>query len=240
MKNHLITLAFAIFTFSCGSPADKKIDIDNYPNDIEAIKAEGEYDSSDFAVLNFTLGMATIVGEERKEKPFDATYRELLDEIKKERMKRESRLNKIKQEYESAMQAYNDSMEKMRGYASIVVQSKTHEISEYGFGSLNLQYLVTNNHNEAIEGLKYAVIANDMFGDEINVYRFKSEDRIMPGEKKEYNFSYALNQYSSSDSQIADLDLDKITFEYEPYAIVLDGGELIEKPEEPIKPMELY
>jgi hypothetical protein len=233
-KISILLFAGLISLASCTNTLDKKVNVATFKEDLAEIKKSANYDSTDYETLAFAVGMTTLLGKNEK---IDQTYRQALDELKAERVKKEQEALRVKMEYEKALAAWQKNFDVVNNAVSVKVLKKGFEQDRYGFEKkLWFAYSITNNSGKDIDGIKGGVLFYDKFGDRLAANGLTYEKPLKNGQTINYTLYYDYNQFIDRDVKLKNSDLDKLKIEWEPGVILFNDGtslQVEDKPEEP-------
>jgi len=104
------------------------------------------------------------------------------------------------------------------------------EITKKGFSSGDFieyntfTFKLTNTTDKNIQGVKGAIIVNDLFGDQITGFTFSYDEGVNTGESKLYNVVLDYNQFINEDIKLKQTALSKINYEYQIQTIIYTDG----------------
>lgn len=222
MKKLLFVLISALMITSCNNVIDKKVSLETAKEDIKEIreKYKDEYTESDFDALSEQLagnvfGTFLAKGEDAaKGVKFEKTYKEYLDEAKKERLEKE----KIIAELNAAANVTIDKFSRIHG---------TGFASDYDI-KMPVAITVNNNTNKTISGITGKIEVIDMFDKKIENLGFEYTDPINPKSKLTKDFTYDIG-FGNDLKDLNQSSFDKLKFKWIPEKIIFTDGSYLPK-----------
>lgn len=236
MKKITIYLFFAIFSLtSCNNIIDKKVSIETAKDDIKEIKEKykDEYTEADFDALSNKLvgnvfGTFLTKGEDAaKGVKFEKTYKEYLEEAKKERLEKEKlAVEAKKKEAEKIAKMNAATVVSIYGYNFHKADSNNYEFQDYHV----FKYAVKNKSSKEIKAVKFHFNIYNSLGDELGKgYEMSlTDDRIQPNSTYQNNMMFDANSYSSDDNKLASSNFEDLKIEIVVDKIVFSDGTTLE------------
>lgn len=236
MKKITIYLFVAIFSLSsCNNVIDKKVSLETAKDDIKEIKEKykDDYTEADFESLSNKLvgnvfGAFLEKGEDAaKGVKFEKTYKEYLDEAKKERLEKEKlAVEAKKKETEKIAKMNAASVVSIYEYNFHKADSNNYEFQDYHI----FKYAVKNKSSKEIKALKFHFNIYNSLGDEMGKgYEMSlTNDRIQPNTTFQNSMMFDANSYSSDDNKLASSNFEDLKFEIIVDKIVFSDGTTLE------------
>lgn len=221
---------------SCGNVIDKKPNIETAKEDIVQIKEKykDEYTAEDFEVLSDrlagkVLGAAFAKGENALKDgvTFDKTYKEYLDEIKKERLEREELAK-------AAKKAEEERMAKMNNAITVTMYGKEYVPENYSAGRYEdynvFKYAIKNKTNKEIKAIAISFTVYNALGDQIGKgFNMDFTDgRISANQSYEGEAVYSINQFMDEDNALKNAKFEDLSFKFNISKIVYTDGSILE------------
>lgn len=216
-------LLFVLIIFiSCGGKLNKNIDVQNYKSDIEEIKKNNsnKYTDADFENAGDAL-IGTILIKQDVSK---MTYKQLLDNVKKERIESEKKAKEAMDEFEKRQQEASSLLN-----ADITNLENVKVIGDYG--SLNVTIKINNLSDKDISACVINMPSYDVFGKYVKSYDMEITNTIKSKENSSATFE--IPTVFGDDKRLDVSDPNKLKFELYPKKILYTNGESIEFPEKP-------
>lgn len=236
MKKFTIYLFVAIFSLSsCNQVIDKKVSLETAKDDIKEIKEKykDEYTEADFEALSNELagnvfGTFLAKGEDAaKGVKFEKTYKEYLEEVKKERLEKEKLAAEAKKrEAEKNAKMNATSVVTIYGYNYHKADSNNYEFQDYHI----FKYAVKNKSSKEIKAVKFHFNIYNSLGDELGEgYEMSlTGNRIQPNSTFQNSMMFDANSYSSDDNKLASSNFEDLKFEIIVDKIVFSDGTTLE------------
>ncbi|MCQ4141177.1 MULTISPECIES: hypothetical protein [Chryseobacterium] len=236
MKRITIYLFAAIFTLSsCNNVIDKKVSLETAKDDIKEIKEKykDEYTEADFEALSNKLagnvfGTFLSKGEDAaKGIKFEKTYKEYLEEAKKERLEKEKLAAEAKKkEAEKKAKMNAAAVVTIYGYNFHEADSNNYEFQDYHI----FKYAVKNKSSKEIKAIKFHFNIYNSLGDELGkgFEMSLTNDRIQPNSTFQNSMMFDANSYNSDDNRIASSNFEDLKFELVVDKIVFSDGSILE------------
>lgn len=236
MKKIIIYLFVAIFSLSsCNNVIDKKVSLETAKDDIKEIKEKykDEYTEADFEALSNKLvgnvfGAFLTKGEDAaKGLKFEKTYKEYLEEAKKERLEKEKlAVEAKKKEAEKIAKMNAATVVTIYGYNFHKANSNNYEFQDYHI----FKYAVKNKSSKEIKAVKFHFNIYNSLGDEMGKgYEMSlTNDRIQPDSTFQNSMMFDANSYSSDDNKLASANFEDLKFEIVVDKIVFSDGTTLE------------
>ena len=236
MKKITIYLFAAIFSLSsCNKVIDKKVSLETAKDDIKEIKEKykDEYTEEDFDALSNKLignvfGAFLTKGEDAaKGVKFEKTYKDYLEEAKKERLEKEKlAAKKKKKESEKIAKMNAASVVTIYGYNYHKADSNNYEFQDYHI----FKYAVKNKSSKEIKAIKFHFNIYNSLGDELGSgYEMSlTNDKIQPNSTFQNNMMFDANSYNSDDNKLGSSKFEDIKFEIIVDKIVFSDGTTLE------------
>ena len=236
MKKTTIYLFFAIFTLlSCNNVIDKKVSLETAKDDIKEIRekykddyAEADFDALSDKLVGNVFGTFLTKGEDAaKGIKFEKTYKEYLEEAKKERLEKEKLADEAKKkEAEKSAKMNAATVVTIYGYNFHKADSNNYEFQDYHI----FKYAVKNKSSKEIKALKFHFNIYNSLGDEVGKgYEMSlTDDRIQPNSNYENSMMFDANSYSSEDNKLASANFEDLKFDIVVDKIVFSDGTTLE------------
>jgi hypothetical protein len=236
MRKITIFLFAAFITLSsCNNVIDKKVSLETAKDDIKEIKEKykDEYTDADFETLSNKLagnvfGAFLTKGEDAaKGIKFEKTYKEYLEEAKKERLEKEKLAAEAKKkEAEKIAKMNSASVVSIYGYNFHKADSNNFEFQDYHI----FKYAVKNKSSKEIKAIKFHFNIYNSLGDELGKgYEMSlTDDRIQPNSTFQNSMMFEANSYNSDDNRIASSNFEDLKFEIVVDKIVFSDGTTLE------------
>lgn len=213
MKNLLFFAA--ILLASCTSTLDKKVNLETLKSDLAEIKKDtaAGYTAEDFTALKsyvegYAMGKA-LLDEKTLAKVKIRTYRDVLDESKKQRL-------------------YVDSITKiMKNDLRLFGLYSAHAKQDFQDYYVML-FEVENHSGKSISAFRGALKMWDQFGDTLGAFTVEYDSVIAPNETKKIEQVWEIEAYNSNVNKLSSTPFDKLKFWWYPEQIIFsDGSKLI-------------
>jgi hypothetical protein len=244
MKKALLSLLFTAFLFaSCTEAIDKPINAESFQNDLKEIETAyaSFYDSTDFAGLKFAVGLGSAFADEKgKEKMAEQTYRQLLDEFKSNREKRERERAEKLAAYEHELAEWKKENERLKKTILAKVTKKGYEEGRYGIEKyLSFTFSGENKTEKPVKAFRLAVIVSDVFDQELGKFSWEYEKDLAPGKSVEETIYYEYNRYKDGYPKMKSSAIKDLKFEWQPLKVIFTDGSSMEMKDEPSRPYDL-
>lgn len=217
MKKYQL-LVFVFFVAACG-PMNKQFNKNTLHNDLKEIKETGVAEE-DTLLLSYYFKNAQAAGLKIDS---GATYKQLLETARTEKMKREIK-DFIKEDSVNTAsnkeKAKAAELSKIVGVAFLSIAVTTTDQESEITILLNIQ----NNGAKIIKAFKGVMTFYDLFGTVVNKYELKYNLPVNPKEVKAYYFRTKYNDKNEQDAALAALDDDSLRFVFEPQQILFSDG----------------
>lgn len=236
MKQILSILGIALLLSSCNDAISKKPNLETAKEDIAKIKEKykNDYSAEDFEVLGDklagkVLGGVLVKGENAIKEgiTFDKTYKEYLDEIKKERLEREELAK-------SAKKAEEERMAKMNNAIAVTMYGKEYFPKNYDRGIYEdyniFKYAIKNKTNKEIKAIAISFTVYNALGNQIGKgFNMDFTDgRIPANGNYEGEVAYSINQFINDDNVLKNAKFEDLSFKFDITKIVYSDGTILE------------
>ena len=238
MRKQLLSLLLcaAVFT-ACTETIDKKISSETFVDDFKEIKTvhASAYDSADFAVVGFAVGMGKVFGAEKT--MGEKTYRQLLDEAKADREKKEREFAAKLAQYQKDSTEWAVYQNKLNGTISFEILEKGFETDRYGIQKQQVfRYSLKNASGKEIKAVKGGFYVYDTFGEVIGRYGIENEKPLADNQGVKDVIYYDFNSYSHDDNKVKESALKDLKYEWKTMMVIFADGSVMEPKPEPQKP----
>lgn len=236
MKKTLFYLILSLgILSSCNDTINKKVSIETAKEDIKQIKEKhkGEYTDADFESLTDELTgniLRTVLakGEDAaKGIKFDKTYKDYLEEAKKNRLEKEKLAQEAKKmEAEKTAKMNMAAVVTIYGYEYHKANYENSEYRDYHI----FNYAIQNKTPKEIKALKFHFNIYNALGDELgNGFEMSfTDDRVKPNSTYQDSMMFDANSYSSEDNKIASSKFENLKFNITIDKIVYSDGSVLE------------
>ncbi|MBT0550230.1 hypothetical protein [Riemerella anatipestifer] len=222
MRKFFIYLTTGLLMISCSDVINKKPNLETAKEDIATIKEKykDDYSPADFEALSDKLAgnvMKSVFakGENAVKEgiSFDKTYKEYLDEIKEERVKKEKELAELKAAV--AVEVLDASIERGSGI-----------MADYDV-NLPVKVKIKNTSGKAIQGISGRIEAIDMFDKNIDNLKFEITDEVKPNAElvEDYIYDISFGDLKKMDES----SFSKLKFVWVPQTIIFKDGSRLPK-----------
>lgn len=212
-----LALPCLIVIVSCSSsPLDRQYSVASLKKDVQAIKASGELEEGDEALL----GRAVMQSMFAKEAFEGRTYREILEEARKARDAEaaEDRAKAAKAEARA---------ERLGKVLSVRLADKGYEQRRYE-DFITYEFAFENKTGMPIKAFKGRMAFYDLFDEQITTLNLTYDEGLKPQEKKAYYATTDYNQFSDEDKALRGKTLDQMKVVWEPESILFEDGTKLE------------
>jgi hypothetical protein len=234
----LLLMMFALMFTGCVNVIDRPVNGENFLDDIQVIRREysNQYSKSDFDDLCLNAALTPIAAQSDKR-----TYHELLDSIKIARLRDDNENSKAKAAYFLSMQKYNDTVALLNKAINLKVFEKSIKAADaWGdFKNLCFKYTLTNDSKNTINAFKGSLTVKDTDGSEIASFDIDYDKPLTPGITITENSLFDASDIPARAAKIAQTDIHKLTFYWQPTEVIFIDGRHIKTPEEPEKPEDI-
>lgn len=223
MKKVLLFSIVALL-ISCTSPLDKKVSVTNLAKDMEQIKSKTTtYTQKDYNIAEDNLAMilfgATLAGEKNT---LDVTYREILDQAKAERQKKEKDLEEWQEQSSKLKEVFD---------LQVVSGKYVNESSKYYPDRYYFDVIITTG-DKAIAAIEGKIEFSNDVGD-ILFTKYIKEALELDANQSEEAEIYALLDSDDNLVEAKVLPFEKMQTEWIPSLIILQDGSRITIPRKP-------
>lgn len=236
MERFLSILGIVLLLSSCNDVISKKPNIETAKEDIAQIKEKykDEYSEEDFGALSNKLAGKVLGGVFTKGEnaikegiTFDKTYKEYLDEIKKERLEREELAK-------AAKKAEEERTAKMNNAITVTMYDKEYFPQNYDRGIYEdyniFKYAIKNKTDKEIKAIAISFTVYNALGNQIgNGFNMDFTDGRIPanGEYKG-DAAYSINQFINDDNALKNAKFEDLSFKFDITKIVYSDGTTVE------------
>lgn len=220
---------------SCNNVIDKKVSLETAKEDIKEIreKHKEDYTDADFNALSNELAgnafgaFLTKDEDAAKKIKFKKTYKEYLEEAKKERLEKEKLA-------EEAQKAEVEKAAKMKNALTIAMYGKEFIPENYKIGRYkdynNFKYSIQNKTNKEIKAIGISFTVFNALGEQIGegFGMDFTDERIPANGSYKGDAPYSFNQLSDIGNELKNAKFEDLTFNFTVSKIVYSDGTTLE------------
>lgn len=234
-KNLFCLIVAGLMLTSCNNVIDKKVSLETAKEDIAEIKDKykDQYTEADFEIMSNELTgnvFRTFLakGEDAaKGVKFEKTYKEYLDEAKKQRIESEKLAQEaVKKEAERTSKMRAAAVATIYGYTFHKANPENYEYQDYHV----FKYAVQNKTAKEIKAVKFHFNIVNSLGDELGKgYEMSlTDNRIAPNSTYQNSMMFEANSFISEDNRIASSKFEDLKFNIGIDKIVYTDGTVLE------------
>lgn len=232
----IFIIATTLLLMSCNNVIEKKPNLETVKEDVAQIKEKykDEYTAEDFDALSDKLAGKVLGGVFAKGEnaikegiTFDKTYKEYLDEIKKERLEREELAK-------AAKKAEEERMAKMNNAITVTMYGKEYFPENYSAGRYEdynvFKYAIKNKTNKDIKAIAISFTVYNALGDQVGkgFNMDFTDSRIPANGNYEGEAAYSINQFINEDNVLKNAKFEDLSFKFNITKIVYSDGTILE------------
>ncbi|MCS6823323.1 MAG: hypothetical protein NZ529_03445 [Cytophagaceae bacterium] len=232
----LIIVATTVL-FSCTNPVDKRYSKSTAEDDYRRIKELKKLDSADLQLLAHFMVEKGLVGAHILE--MHATYRDILEEAKRQRENQNKERNKKNLETNFAIKHEREKIEKINNALKIVlkkedidtIETKKKNKKNEKLAPKNIvQYKVyfINVQEKPIKAFKGDIIFNDLFYTELKRYTITSFVTLNPSDTITHTIRLNLDEANTSDKTFIGLKPSMLKPNWIPDRLIFTDNSIIE------------